>query len=184
MRTRPSLNVYLRALEPDDHLKSHRWRNDESLWAQVVGRRYFVSSEYEKNWVYSKITDAKNEVNLAVCLIENDQHIGYAYLRKIDFFNKKCESGRLIGDPEHRGKGYGTQTSFLLLKHAFYDLGLERVYSRQLCYNIASIRSLEKVGYKIEGRERKSIMKNGKLEDANLMGCLRSDFEEVFGVTE
>ena len=35
--------VYLRALELDDYKTSIKWRNDDSIWSQLGGVKYFVS---------------------------------------------------------------------------------------------------------------------------------------------
>ena len=37
----------------------------------------------------------------------------------------------------------------------------------------------EKVGFKVEGIQRQAIYKNGKYIDLILLGCLKSDYEEV-----
>ncbi|NCC31389.1 MAG: N-acetyltransferase [Chloroflexia bacterium] len=168
--------VYFRALELDDYKTSVQWRRDDAMWESVVGRRYFVSEEYERQWVQRRVAGIPNSETFAVCLCENDEYIGNGYLTDIDLFNRSCTSGRLIGVPQHRGKGLGFEITLLLLRHAFLELGLERVASRQLTANLASIKSIEKAGYRHEGVARRAVMKNGKLVDLNLMACLREDF--------
>ena len=41
--------VYLRAFEPEDYKISIKWRNDDEIWQQLGGVKYFVSEAYEKN---------------------------------------------------------------------------------------------------------------------------------------
>ena len=41
--------VYLRAFEPEDYKTSIKWRNDDEIWQQLGGVKYFVSEAYEKN---------------------------------------------------------------------------------------------------------------------------------------
>ena len=171
-----AFRVYFRALELDDYKTSVHWRRDDAMWESVAGRRYYVSEEYERQWVERRVSGIPNSETFAICLLENDAYIGNAYLNDIDLFNRSCTSGRLIGDPGYRGKGLGLEITMLLLRHAFLELGLERVASRQLTTNIASIKSLGKAGYRQEGIARKAVMKSGKLVDLNLMACLREDF--------
>jgi RimJ/RimL family protein N-acetyltransferase len=145
----------------------------------LVGRKYFVSSEYEKKWIEDAINNNQNQVKLAVCLRENDEHIGNVYLNNINWFNRSGDFGLLIGEKEHWGKGYGEELTLLMLNHAFYDLGLIRIESRQLLTNKASIKVHKKCGFKNEGILRKAVYKNGEYRDLNLMSIIRSDFDNL-----
>jgi len=171
--------VYLRALEPEDYKVSIRWRKDEEIWDMLVGRKYYVSEEYERQWVLDVIQGKYEKVVLAVCLKENDSYIGNVYLNDIDWFNKNARSGKLMGERKYWGKGYGTEATILLLFYAFYDLGLERIESRQLTSNTVSEKVLQKCGYKTEGIMRKAVYKNGEYRDLNLMSVIREDFDKM-----
>ena len=171
-----NFRVSFRALAPDDYKTSIKWRNDDFIWSSVVGRRYYVSEEYERQWVQKRLAGLPGSETFAVCLRENNSYIGNAYINDIDFFNRSCSVGLLIGEPEHRGIGLGFEIVMLLLHHAFLELGLERVSSRQLTPNIASIKTHEKAGFQHEGIARKAVMKSGRLVDLSLMACLREDF--------
>lgn len=171
-----NFRVYLRALEPDDYKTSIRWRQDDELWASLLGRKYFVSEAYEKKWVEDKIFNSDKQIVLAICLKTNNQYIGNAYLNDIDWFNRSARSGRLIGDKQHRGAGLGQEATRLLLQHAFVDLGLNRVESRQLVGNEAALLSLLKRGYKHEGVMREAVFKNGRFRDVNLLSITQADF--------
>ena len=173
------LRVYLRALEAEDYRTSHVWRQDPRIWSMVVGRRYFVSSDYEKRWVQDAIADSHDNVRLAICLRENDEYIGNIYLRNIDWFSRSASLAKLIGSKAHWGEGYGTEATLLILRHAFYDLGLERIDARTLVTNLGSIRVNEKCGFRIEGTLRHAAFKDGAYRDLYLMAVLREDFDEI-----
>jgi RimJ/RimL family protein N-acetyltransferase len=74
--------------------------------------------------------------------------------------------------PALLGKGLGTEATRLVLRHAFNDLGLHRVGLRVLAYNHRAIRSYEKCGFVIEGREREAALVDGAWHDDVLMGAL------------
>ncbi|MGS0534558.1 hypothetical protein [Pseudoalteromonas sp. SaAl2] len=61
-----NLKVFLRAIELDDYKTSLAWRQDPEIWGMVVGRRYFVSEEAEKQWV-AKASTSPNNLKLAIC---------------------------------------------------------------------------------------------------------------------
>lgn len=174
------LRVYFRALELDDYKISVHWRRDDAMWDAVVGRRYYVSEEYERQWVQRQVSGLPDSEAFAVCFHKNDAYIGNAYIDNIDLFNRCCSSGLLIGNSEYRGQGLGFEINMLLLRHAFFVLGLERVNSQQLATNLASIKCHQRAGFCQEGIARKAVMKNGSLVDLNLMACLKDDFLTVW----
>ena len=54
-------------------------------------------------------------------------------------------------DKEHNTKGYTTEALQLVVDFAFRELKLHRIEAGAMLDNIASIRVLEKVGFKKEG---------------------------------
>jgi RimJ/RimL family protein N-acetyltransferase len=164
--------ILLRALSESDLDRVLSWHNDPDLYATLGGRFRHVNREAELNWLRQRIT-ASDEVNLAICLAGSLEHIGNIYLRNIDLVHRNAELHIFIAHPEHRGKGYGANAIGLLLKHAFEDLGLVRVYLHTLASNSAAIKSYEKCGFVIEGKLRKHAFKNGAFEDMIVMGLCR-----------
>ncbi|MBE6496567.1 MAG: GNAT family N-acetyltransferase [Methanobrevibacter thaueri] len=49
---------------------------------------------------------------------------------------------------EYHGRGYATQASQMLIKRAFEDLNIQRVFASYKKENLASARVLEKLGFK------------------------------------
>jgi RimJ/RimL family protein N-acetyltransferase len=172
------MRIYLRALEPQDYLTSIKWRNDDVVWNLVGSPKYFVSSEYEKNWVQENIFN-KDKLVLAICLKEDNRYIGNAILSHFDWINRSATSGTLIGDKSEWGKGYGTESHMLRLKFAFRERGLERVTVYILESNIGSQKAVEKCGYVKEGLLRNSLFKDGKFHNQYIMSVLRADWEKI-----
>ncbi|MBE0469898.1 MAG: GNAT family N-acetyltransferase [Methyloprofundus sp.] len=170
--------VYLRAFTLTDANTSHDWRVDDEMIEGSVGRKYFVSPDYEKKWVNDVIFSPGNSLKLAVCLKENHQHIGNAYLDNVDCFNQNALFGLMIGEKSQWGKGIGTEITLLMLYHAFYEMNLKRVYSYQLEDNIGSIKVHQKCGFQQEGVLRKAVFKHGELVNLNVMGILKEEFDQ------
>jgi RimJ/RimL family protein N-acetyltransferase len=103
--------------------------------------------------------------------------IGNCALLDIDWRNRSAELGILIGDKDYWGKGYGTETMRLLVRHAFETLNLHRVWLRVYETNPRAIRAYEKAGFVMEGRQRKAEIKNGKYIDVLVMSLLREEYE-------
>lgn len=172
------LKVFLRAIEPEDYKISIHWRRDSEIQNMVVGRPYFVSENAEKQWV-ENANNSPTDLKLAVCDRSTGLYIGNIYLLNIDLFNRSAVFSKLLGDKKYWGGGFATDATLLMLHHAFYDLGLERIEARQLLGNKASIRVNEKCGFKSEGVLRKAAFKNGELQDLNVMSVLKEDYEAV-----
>ena len=95
----------------------------------------------------------------AICIKKNNKYIGNIRLSSIDFVNKSCTFGRLIGDKNSQGKGYGSEALILVLRYAFETLGMNRVYSAIAKENNASFKSNIKVGMKKEGLLKEALFK-------------------------
>ena len=63
----------------------------------------------------------------------------------------------------------------LLLRHAFRDLGLQRVYLTVVEDNERAIRTYEQCGLVVEGRLRRHAYKQGQLKDLIFMGICADD---------
>jgi diamine N-acetyltransferase len=161
--------VYLRALTTDDLDRLLRWHNDPELYASLGGHFRHVSREAEADWLRQRL-EARDEVNLAVCLSQPPEHIGNVYLRNINWLDRNAELHTFIGRLEHRGKGYGSAAVRLIIQHAFEDLGLMRIYLHVLASNSAAIAAYEKCGFVNEGRLRRHAFKKGIFEDMLVMG--------------
>mgnify|MGYP006298676563 CR=1 FL=1 len=172
--------VFLRALELDDYKRSIKWRRDDEIWSMVGGPKYFVSSVVEKSWVENSIKD--DDINLAICLKNNNNYIGNVYLKDIDYINKTAESHILIGEKKLWGNGYGYEAEMLILKFAFNERNLNRIYAKILEDNVGSIKLHEKCGYKKEGVLRKAVYKKGEYKNLLIMSILENEFRNELSI--
>lgn len=172
------IRVYLRALELDDYMKIHEWRNDNVIRRNFSGVPMFSSSENEKKWVENRIFD-KESVTCAICIKENDQFIGVVFLNNIDYHNRSASAPIFIGEKKYWKEGYATEARILIMKYAFVDRGLERICDFVIEDNIASIKIHEKTGYKKEGILRKSHYVDNVFHNEFVYGCLKEDFLEI-----
>lgn len=173
MHTPPE--IYLRALEPDDYKVSIHWRQDDAIWEQLLGEKYFVSAEYEKRWMAESVNIQKTDIRLGICLANDQRLIGLTSLASIDMVHRSARTQIMIGDKSCWGQGIGTQVLHKLLTFAFDDRGLERIWCRILKSNLASQKLHQKAGYVQEGLMRKAAFKNGQFQDVVLMAILRED---------
>lgn len=116
-------------------------------------------------------------------VIDADGMIGEVRLDRIDMQDRRANFAIGILDPMWLGKGLGTEAAKLVLDFAFRTLHLHRIGLRVLAYNTRAIRSYEKCGFVVEGREREAGLVDGVWHDDVIMGILDRNFIEAVSAT-
>lgn len=101
----------------------------------------------------------------------------------IDYKNMKAEDYSLIGETALKGKGLGYKAGVLNIAHAFYDLGLNKVWGTIEVGNEASLKRWRRMGGIIEGYLHDHIRKNNHFTDAYYVAIFRNTFilpDEVY----
>ena len=106
---------------------------------------------------------------------EDDLVMGTCTLFHLDLDNRRAEIGYALGR-EHWGKGYMGEALGALLGFAFGELGLHRLEADVDPRNAASIKSLERLGFRQEGYLRERWIVNGEIQDALFFGLLRREW--------
>jgi diamine N-acetyltransferase len=78
--------------------------------------------------------------------------------------------------PDYRGNGYTTEAVKLLVNHLFETKNIVRVQAESNPKNTASIRVLEKAGFKFEGLKRKAVLIQGEYMDGAIYSILREEW--------
>ena len=91
-----------------------------------------------------------------------------------DIERKSSEVGYWLGE-DHWGKGIASSAMEGIVKFAFTNLKLERIFEVPLEHNIASRKVLEKNDFILEGILRNSVFKSGKLHNQALYARIKED---------
>jgi RimJ/RimL family protein N-acetyltransferase len=116
---------------------------------------------------------------LAIHLADSDRLIGTCAFSQLDGDNGSALFHITIGEPDCWGHGYGSETTALMLEHAFGVLGLHRVALAVFEYNERAIRAYRKVGFSVEGRSREAIWRGGRFWDEVQMSVLEDEWRAV-----
>ena len=169
--------IYLRLFEPDDYEKTYLWHNNFDIQKSTCGPIRFISKEIEKNWVSSKSNNNQGDIYLAICLIENDEMIGWYSIANIDFLNRKCHcSGVVIGDKRYRDGVAYREAGDLAFQYIINELNMNRISGSCLKEHILSRADMEASYWKLEGIERQAIFKNGEYHDICHYAILREEY--------
>jgi RimJ/RimL family protein N-acetyltransferase len=168
--------VRLRAPERGDLPTFVRWFNDPET-TQFLLRGPPMSLEGEEQWYASLST---RELDPVFCIETLDgKLIGNIGIMHLDWTTRRAEIGVMIGEKDHWSQGFGTEAISLLLKYMFEELNLERVGLYCDEANLRAQRCYQKCGFRLEGKLRHYLFKNGEYVDDIMMSILRSDWEET-----
>jgi RimJ/RimL family protein N-acetyltransferase len=103
-----------------------RWINDLEALRTLDLPPYPMTVEKEQDWCDQQ-SRTENDVPFTIYERKTLRPIGNTGLHGVDYCNRTATFGIIIGGPECRGKGYGTETTRLMLDYAFTALGLHNV---------------------------------------------------------
>lgn len=166
----PAMPIYLRPMGYEDTDNIVSWRNRDAVRKNFIYQEPFTRESHE-HWIHTMVETGR-VVQMMICETESDRPVGSVYLRDIDRRHQKAEYGIFIGVPEARGKGYGTLAARLMVRYAFEEMGLHRLFLRVFADNVQAIRSYEKAGFAREAYLRDDVCIDGCYRDIVLMGIL------------
>ena len=111
----------------------------------------------------------------SVQTLAEEKHIGFLAVW-VDLIHGEAWVGLGIGERELWGKGYGSDMMRICQRFVFTELGLERLSLCLFAYNPRALRSYEKCGFRLEGRTRQDVLKEGERSDTLWMGILREEW--------
>jgi RimJ/RimL family protein N-acetyltransferase len=176
----PGKRVKLRAFREDDLKNSLAMMNNQAV-TRFLQFMHPVSLVQERAWLEGMMRgDQPDAVGYAIDSADGE-FLGTVGLMHIDRRNRSAELGISIARPEEWGKGYGTEAALLMLRHAFEELNLHRVFLRVYEYNARGQKSYAKLGFVEEGRMRQAHYRHGAYHDVLLMSVLADEFFEKHG---
>jgi len=181
MTTLVTARLVLGPHREDDLERLNRWENDAELVAMMSDEILpwpLDSTRRElERWMTPKDTDARFAVRLA----DSGEYVGFVHLGEIERPMGRCKLGYLIGEKALWNRGYATEAVREVVVHAFGALALHRVQAGAYATNPASIRVLEKLGFRREGVLRSHVRRGDAWIDEILFGLLSSDAPPIPG---
>lgn len=141
------------------------WLNDPEVAWNVFGAPVQRSFEEERDWIEAFLADPASRLWL-IYRLDEGRPIGLAALTEIDLPPGSATFRTLIGEARDRGQGFGRESSELILRHAFEDLGLREIRLDVFGYNAAGIRLYQRLGFHEVDRRPMPIDRDGRRWDA------------------
>lgn len=170
--------IFLRQMTQEDTDLIVDWRNRDSVRQNFIYQELFTRQSHE-NWIRTMV-DTGKVVQMMICEAACGRPVGSVYVRDIDRTHRKAEYGIFIGESAARGRGIGTSAAKLMMRYAFEELRLHRLFLRVFADNRQAIRSYEKAGFIKEAHLRDDVCIGGKFRDMVLMAAINPLEQERF----
>tara|TARA_X000000368_G_C22923082_1_gene663951 strand:- start:378 stop:911 length:534 start_codon:yes stop_codon:yes gene_type:complete len=128
------------------------------------GYHKWINQKNNNQFLHYKIKYSKKDLELYIsnskppfCYFfaihdrQTSKYVGNIRLSSIDYDHKTATYGRMIGDKNASGKGYGSSALKLVSKFAFNYLKLNKIHTGVVEKNLASIKSNLNAGARIQG---------------------------------
>lgn len=165
--------------------------SDYGMWAELRAQSRAFLEPWEPQWSRNELSRSAFRQRLRHYLKNLKDGQGYAFFvfRCIDDalvggininnirrgVTQSCSVGYWIGAP-FANQGYMSLSLNQVVDFVFHELQLHRLEAACLQHNIASIKLLEKSGFRCEGLAREYLCINGAWQDHKLYALLEQDW--------
>jgi diamine N-acetyltransferase len=174
MVTLQGLNIYLRALEPEDLEFIYRIENDENIWevsnTQTPYSKFLIR-QYLEN-AHQDIYEAK-QLRLAICKTTTSAAIGLIDLFDFDPKNQRAGVGIIIQNETDRNSGFGKEALGLVIDYAFQQLQLHQLFANIGTENTASLSLFTTFGFEKIGVKKDWNFTNNRFQDEALFQLIK-----------
>lgn len=168
--------------EPETRAKAEvRWQRDTEFIRLADSDPSQLTSEKKiKEWVEKQVESGPKPErhSFSIRALADDKHIGFLGVW-VDLIHSEAWVGLGIGERDFWSKGYGSDMMKLCQQYVFAELGVQRLSLGLFEYNPRALRSYEKCGFRLEGRTRKDVLREGKRYDSLWMGILREEWLQM-----
>lgn len=173
----PGKKTYLRPIEPEDATLLRFLMNDPTVTDTIVGFNPPVSLQ-QQQWISSPRGGPDGPWHMAVVECATGEPVGMTSLHSIDWRNRTARHGIKL-HPSAQGRGLAYDACMARNAWAFFSVGLRRQEASIPDFNSSSQRLYGRLSYKLEGRRREAVHRNGRWCDLLVYGLLRSEAENM-----
>lgn len=165
--------VTIRPINLSDTDNIVKWRNASFVKKNLYTQKTLTNKQHIDYYYNNIETEKVFQFIIHVQFNDLSQDIGTAFLKNVDWDNKKAEFGIFIGEGSALGRGFGKSATSLVLRFAFESLKLNRVYLTVYSDNIAAINAYRKCGFRTEGILVEDFLRYDGYVDVMVMGITR-----------
>jgi len=182
MPTLRGQQTFLRAMTKEDLKLLHKWLNDPEVMQWWDGRDHPATFDRVEARFRRSVEGSDRESERYIVEVERDgvrQAIGMVQYTRPQPRVRNAQIDVLIGEPEFRDVGYGTDALRAVIKHLFETQKVHRVWHTMQAGNARAHKAAEKIGFVKEGVLREHDQVEGKYVDVVVYGLLASDWKNI-----
>jgi len=137
--------------------------NNRNVWINLRDQFPYPYTRRDGQTFLRHMRERKPETVFAIAV--DGQAVGaIGFVLQKDVDRVSAEIGYWLGEP-YWGRGITSEALVAVTRYAIENHGLTRLFAVPFAANAASCRVLEKAGYVLEGRLRRSAIKDGHIVD-------------------
>lgn len=167
--------IFLRQLVEENVSEDYLgWMQDPLVTRYLESRDQTQTLDTLRAFVRN-LNSSPRDYLFGIFLVQGDEHIGNIKIGSIREPHRSADLGLIVGRRSAWGKGYGTEAIALATRHAFEQLGLNKLWAGMYAENLGSYRAFIKAGYREVGRFRQHILFDGRYIDSILVEKCRNE---------
>ncbi|MFZ3138508.1 MAG: GNAT family protein [Thermodesulfovibrionales bacterium] len=168
--------VGLRAIEKDDLPYLLEWRNNPEY------RKYFreyreLGMGQQYSWYEDIVLKDQKTIMFSIIALKSRRLLGACGLCYINWIDRNADLSIYIGaDNLYIDKKYAPDTASTIMKYAFDELGLHRLWAEIYDFDTPKIKFFEQLGFKPDGCHRETHWTEGKWCNSLFYSLLQEEF--------
>ncbi len=166
----PLSSCAIRSWRPGDVASLAEHANNRKIWLNLRDRFPHPYTTRDARAFIKSARDMDPESLFAIA-VDDVAVGGIGFVQQRDVERVSAEIGYWLGEA-YWGRGIVTEALVAVTRYAIERDGLARIFALPFAHNAASCRVLEKAGYTLEGRLRRSAIKDGLIVDQLQYSCV------------
>ena len=174
--------IQIRELKIEDAPLMLEWMHDPEIQRGFKRKMTEATLDDVKKFIGSAYIPEKivSGVSLHYAIVDDsDEYLGTVSIKNLDLENKRGEYAIVTRKNVH-GKGTAFYATGCILKKAFTELGLHKVYLSVYSNNDTAIGFYEKAGFKYEGEFRDHFIIDGQKVGWKWYSILKEEYEKLY----
>ncbi|WBL14830.1 GNAT family N-acetyltransferase [Sutcliffiella sp. NC1] len=174
------MEIAIRKFQEEDIPYKVKWINDDRNNKYL---HYDLPLREDKTFRWFKSLEGRND-RIDYTITYAGEPAGLIGLLNIDLSSKGAEYYICLGGDKFKGKGIANVATDLLIRRAFKEFGLNKIYLYTEIDNVPAQKLFEKSGFVKEGLLKNDLFYNGKYVDRYIYNLDVENYIHNVGVTK
>lgn len=156
-----------------------RWVNDLAVTRTLSLPCLPHTREKQEQWLAGALV-SQDDVIFTMYVLDDMRPIGNIGLHDVDHDSGSADFGIVIGERDAWNKGYGTESTRMMVSYGFDVLGLNNIQLETYGNNPGAVKAYERAGFKLVGARRGAKRIGRERVDIVIMDVLANEVEPSY----